>query len=248
MRTFLTLWRRELAGCFLSPIAYVVTIFFLAVLGYIFWFLASVLADGPGGVTVLHLFFASPFFWMVLLVVVPVLTMRLVAEEKRSGTMETLLCAPVTDAQVVLAKYAGVLSFYVAMWIPTLCYVFVLRRFSAVMAPPDLQALATGYAGVLLVGAFYLSMGLFSSALTSNQIIAAILCFALTSLTFFAGFLETLGHSEGVRRIGAYVSSYTHVYDFSRGVLDSRPVVFYLTGTAFFLFAAIKVVGARRWK
>lgn len=248
MRALLTLWRKELAGCFLSPIAYVVTIFFLAVMGYIFWFLASVLAGGPGGVTVLHLFFASPFFWMVLLVVVPVLTMRLLAEEKRSGTMETLLCAPISDTAVVLAKYLGVLTFYIAMWLPTISYLFVLRRFSAVMAPLDPAALATGYLGVLLVGAFYLAMGVFCSALTSNQIIAAIMTFALTSLAFFAGFLEVVGRTDLQREVGAYISSYTHIYDFSRGVLDSRPIVFYLTGTALFLFAAVKAVEARRWK
>ena len=242
------LWRKEIAACFLSPIAYVVGIFFLAVMGYIFWFLATVLAEGPGGVTVLHLFFASPFFWMVLLVMVPALTMRLVAEEKRSGTIETLLCAPVTDAAVVLAKYAGVLTFYAAVWLPTLAYVFVLRHFSAVMAPPDLASLATGYLGVLMVGAFYLAIGLFASTLTSNQIIAAMVAFALIGLFFFSGFLEVTAHSETLRRVGAHLSSYTHVYDLSRGVLDSRPAVFYLSGTALFLFAAVKVVGARQWK
>ncbi len=248
MSALLTLWRKELAGCFLSPIAYVVTILFLSVLGYIFWFLAGVLAEGPGGVGVLHLFFASPFFWMVLLVVVPVLTMRLLAEEKRSGTMETLLVAPVTDATVVTAKFLGVLSFYVAMWLPTLAYLYVLRRFSSVMAPIDPAALAGGYLGVLLVGAFYLSIGVFCSALTSNQIIAAIATFTVTGLFFFTGFLEVMGHSPEVRQVGAYLSSYTHMYELSRGVLDSRVVVFYLSGIAFFLFAATRVVGARRWK
>jgi ABC-2 type transport system permease protein len=248
MKGFLILWRRELAASFLSPIAYIVMMFFLAVMGYIFWFLASVLADGPGGVTALHLFFASPFFWMVLLVIVPVLTMRVLAEEKRSGTIETLLCAPVSDTAVVLAKYAGVLAFYVAMWLPTLSYLHVLHRFSAVMAPVDPACVATGYLGVLLVGAFYLSIGVFASALTSNQIIAAITAFALTGVFFFTGFLEVAGHGETLRRIGAHVSSYTHLYDFSRGVIDSRPIAFYLLGTAFFLFAAVRVVGSRRWK
>ena len=248
MSAFFTLWRKELAGYFLSPIAYVVTIFFLAIMGIVFWLLASALVDGPAGISVMNLLFATPFFWMVLLVVVPVLTMRLIADEKKSGTFETLLTAPVTDVAVVLAKYAGAVSFYIVLWIPTFSYVFILRKFSSVAAPIDLGPMMGGYLGALLVGLFFIAVGLFCSALTSNQIVAAIMSFALIGGLFFAGMFQYVSHSDLVKALSAYISAYTHMTDFSRGTIDTRPVVFYLTGAAFMLFATVKVVESRKWK
>lgn len=248
MSAFLTLWRKELTGYFLSPIAYIVTIFFLVVMGAIFSLLVSVLAEGPAGVTVMNLLFGSPFFWMTMLVIVPVLTMRLIAEEKKSGTIETLMTAPVSDTAVVLAKYAGALSFYAIMWLPTATYVFVLQRFSALMAPIDLGPMAGGYLGALLVGMFYLAIGLFCSSLTSNQIVAAITSFAAMIVLFLGGLLDYVAHQELARAISQHLSSYAHMLEFSRGQIDSRPVVFYLSGTALMLFATVKVLESRRWK
>ncbi len=248
MSAFLTLWRKELTGYFLSPIAYIMTIFFLVVMGAIFTLLVSVLAEGPAGVTIMNLLFGSPFYWMTMLVIVPVLTMRLLAEEKKTGTIETLLTAPVSDTAVVLAKYAGAVSFYIAMWLPTVAYVFVLRHFSALLAPIDLGPMAGGYLGALLVGMFYLSIGLFCSALTSNQMLAAITTFAAMFVLFLAGLLDYLARQEWVRTLSSYVSSYNHMLEFSRGQIDSRPIVFYLTGTLLMLFATVKVVESRHWK
>lgn len=248
MSAFLTLWRKELTGYFLSPIAYIVTIFFLVVMGVIFSLLVSVLAEGPAGVTIMNLLFGSPFFWMTMLVIVPVLTMRLLAEEKKSGTIESLLTAPVSDTSVVLAKYAGALSFYAVMWLPTVAYVFVLRHFSALMAPIDLGPMAGGYLGALLIGMFYLSIGLFCSSLTGNQMVAAIISFAAMIVIFLGGLLDYLSRVEWVRTVSGHISSYQHMLDFSRGQLDSRPIVFYVTGTLLMLFATIKVVEARHWK
>lgn len=248
MNGFLTLWRKEVTGYFLSPVAYVVTIFFLVVMGAIFSLLVSVLADGPAGVTIMNLLFGSPFFWMTMLVLVPVLTMRLLAEEKRSGTLETLLTAPISDPAVVLAKFAGAVTFYVLMWLPTAAYVLVLRQFSSMMAPIDFGPMAGGYLGALLVGMFYLSIGLFCSALTSNQMVAAIMSFAAMIGVFLLGLLDFVTTSETLQAISACVSSYNHMLDFSRGAIDTRPVIFYLTGTAFMLFATVKAVEARSWK
>ncbi len=248
MNGFLTLWRKELTGYFLSPVAYVVTIFFLVVMGAIFSLLVSVLADGPAGVTIMNLLFGSPFFWMAMLVIIPVLTMRLFAEERRSGTLETLLTAPLSDPAVVLAKYAGAVSFYVLMWLPTVAYVLILRQFSAMMAPVDFGPMAGGYLGALLVGLFYLAIGLFCSALTSNQMVAAITAFAAMITLFLLGLLEMVTPSPALQAVSACVSSYHHMLDFSRGAVDSRPIVFYLSGTALMLFATVKVVQSRSWK
>lgn len=248
MRAFLVLWRKEWTGYFLSPVAYVVTIFFLVVMGAIFSLLVSVLADGSAGVSIMNLLFGSPFFWMTMLVIIPVLTMRLFAEERRSGTLETLLTAPVSDPAVVLAKYAGAVSFYVTMWLPTLAYLLILRQFSAMLAPIDFGPMAGGYLGALLVGLFYLSIGLFCSALTSNQIVAAIITFAAMLILFLLGLLDFVTTGETLRAVSACVSSYSHMLDFSRGAIDTRPVVFYLSGTALMLFATVKVVESRSWK
>ncbi len=248
MRSFFTLWRRELAAYFLSPIAYVMMIFFLVVTGFSFWLLTSVLVQGSAGATIMKELFSSIFFWIAMLIVVPVLTMRLFAEEKRSGTIESLMTAPVTDTAVVLAKYFGALSCFIVMWLPTALYAFILKAFSPLTAPVDLGPMLGGYAGAFLVGALYIAVGLFCSSLTSNQIVSAIVSFALISVAFFSGFITFLATSPLVREIGAYGSSIAHMLDFSRGAVDTRPVVFYVTTAALMLFATIKVVESRKWK
>jgi len=248
MKAFFPLWRRELAAYFLSPIAYVVLIFFLVVMGFSFWLLVSVLIQGAAGATVMKELVGSICFWLAILIVVPVLTMRLLAEELRSGTIETLMTAPVTDTEVVLAKYAGALTFYVAMWAPTAAYAFVMKRFSPLTAPMDFGPMLGGYLGALLVGAFFIAIGLFCSALTRNQIIAAIAAFALICVVFFVGVIPYVTRNPAVRDFTMYYSSVAHMLDFSRGVLDTRPVVFYLSGAAMMLLITIKVVEARKWR
>lgn len=248
MRRFILIWKREVMGYFLSPVAYVVSIFFLLIMGYSFWLLCRLLADGKAGVAVMSELFGSFFFWLPMLVVAPLLTMRLIAEEKRSGTLETLLTAPVGDAPIVLGKFAGALTFFVAMWLPTATYAVILGRFSAESAPVDPGPMLAGYLGTLLIGAFYLSAGVLCSALTSNQILAAVMTFSLLAAVFFTGFLGEVTHSELLRQVCNYVSSVKHMQDFARGAVDSRPVVFYLSGTAFLLFTAIRAVESRHWK
>jgi len=177
-----------------------------------------------------------------------VLTMRLFAEEKRSGTIEMLMTAPVSDTAVVLAKYFGALSFYVVIWAPTVLYVVILRGFSPMSTPPDLGPIAASYLGALLIGAFYLAVGLVCSALTRNQIVAAIICFAALCALFFVGFIAFISRVDTVRDVATYFCSLAHMRDFVRGSVDSRPVVFYLSGTALMLFLAVKLVESRKWK
>ena len=248
MSAFFTLWRRELAAYFLSPIAYVMMMFFLVIMGFSFWLLANVLAGGVEGVPLMRELFDSFFFWITTLTLVPVLTMRLFAEEKRSGTIEMLMTAPVSDTAVVMAKYCGALSIYVAIWAPTVLYVLILKWFSPLGAPPDLGPIATSYLGALLIGAFYLAIGLFCSAMTRNQIVAAIACFALLSVLFFGGFIAFISRSDTVREVANYFCSLAHMREFARGAVDSRPVVFYLSGAALMLFGTVKLVEARKWK
>ncbi|HRZ11866.1 MAG TPA: ABC transporter permease [Kiritimatiellia bacterium] len=248
MKNFLTLWKKELAAYFLSPMAYVVMIFFLLVFGFSFWLLVHALVEGPAGASVMQELFGSLFFWIVLLVAAPVLTMRLFTEEKTTGTIETLMTAPVTEVGVVMAKYLGALSFYVILWIPTAAYGIILHAFSPLTAPVDLGPMMGGYLGALLVGAFYLSVGVLCSAVAVHQIMAAVACFAAIGVFFFTGFFAFLARSEAARDAFAYVSSVSHMLDFARGVVDTRPVALYVSLTALMLFAAVRAVEARRWK
>lgn len=247
MRRFLLLCRREWAACFLSPIAYGLMAFFLVVMGFSFWLLADLLAAGSAE-TVMSELFGSIFFWLAVLVVVPILTMRVFAEEKRSGTFEVLMTSPVGVAEVVLAKFFGALGVYVVMWLPTLAYVVLLRALVADGTPPDLRIVSTGYLGALLIGMFFISIGVFTSACTRNQVVAAIASFALTCCLFLAGFLPYLSRQPVVQQVGAYASPVVHLMDLSRGVIDTRALAFYVINTALMLFLTVRAVEAGRWK
>jgi ABC-2 type transport system permease protein len=243
MRTFFALWRRELAAMFLSPIAYVMLMFFLLVTGCGFYWLVKenleVMRSVQGLMVVI---------WACMLIAVPVLTMRTFAEERKSGTFETLMTAPVTDTAVVAAKFAGALSFFILMCLPTLLYLVITR----LLAPEAAHLIepgpiAGGYLMVCLIASAFIALGMLASALTSNQIIAAISTFSIMSIFFFGGLFEPhLSKNPMVREIGGYLSSALHLMESARGVFDSRSLVLYLSVTVFFLFATIKAVEARR--
>lgn len=243
MRTFFTLWKRELAALFLSPIAYVMMMFFLMVTGFGFYLLVKEnleLAHAIQGLVVV--------IWACMLVVLPILTMRTFAEERKNGTFETLMTAPVRESSVVLAKFAGVLTFFLMMCLPTLLYLLVIHRLAPdAVALLDLGSVIGGYLAVSLIAAAFIALGMLASALTSNQIIAAISSFSVMSILWFGGlFLPTLSATEIGQEISAYFSSALHLMEASRSVFDTRSIVLYLSLTFFFLFATIKAVEARR--
>jgi ABC-2 type transport system permease protein len=195
--------------------------------------------------TPLSAFFGNTvLLYLVLFVLVPPMTMRLFAEERRSGTIESLMTAPVGNAAVVLAKYAAVLVAYVAMWLPTMLYLVILGRTGDL----DWRTAASAYTGVLLVGAAYLSLGLCASALTRSQFLAMV----WTALVLLVLFI--LGVGEFVTREGttmhdvcAHVSVWAHMNDFASGIVDSRRLVFYGTLIVLPLFVATRAVDAWRW-
>jgi len=243
MKTFFTLWRRELSALFLSPIAYVMLMFFLLVTGCGFYWLVKenleVMRSLQGLMVVI---------WGCMLIVLPILTMRTFAEERRNGTFETMMTAPVKNSTVVLAKFAGVLLFFMMMCAPTALYPVVLRALA-----PDAAHLieagpaAAGYLTVALIASAFIALGMLASSLTSNQIIAAIVTFSIMSILFFGGLFEPhLSKTPLVREIGGYLSSALHLMESSRGVFDSRSPALYLSATAFFLFATVKSIETRR--
>jgi ABC-2 type transport system permease protein len=248
-----TLFRRELSAYFVSPVAYIVLLFFLVVTGASFSLLvdffnkASTMSGGTE-VSVIQAFFQTVFFWFALILIIPIITMRLFAEEKRQGTIETLMTAPVTDIAVVLSKYLASFVFYLILWLPTLCYVFIIRGISKDTTPFEWGTVLGSFAGVVLIGAFYLSIGLFASSLTRNQIIAAVVGFAVIAVLFFCGFLSFLEASGWQQKIIEYISSIEHMREFSRGTVDTRRIVFYLSLTVFMLFLTQRVIESRKWK
>lgn len=175
--------RRELAAYFTAPIAYVVGVLFLILQGLSFWAVVEVLSDprrpGTYGAVLETHFGGTPLYWSVLFAVVAVISMRLIADERRQGTWETLMTAPVGEGTVVIGKWIGACAFYAALWLPTLTYVGVLAVFAPGEAGIDLGPIVSAYAGVMLCGAAFLAIGLAASAATSNQIIAAAATFSL---------------------------------------------------------------------
>jgi ABC-2 type transport system permease protein len=248
MRAAWAIYKRELFAFFVTPLAWVLIVVFLVVQGLHFFLLVDHFAlqgDVTNDETPLSAFFGNTvLFYLVLFVLVPPMTMRLFAEERRSGTIETLMTAPVSSVSVVLAKYAAVLTTYVALWIPTVLYVVIIARTGEL----DRHQAASAYLGVLLVGAGYLALGLCASALTRSQFLAMIWT-ALVLLLLF-----TLGVGEFVTREGtmlhdvcAHVSVWGHMNDFASGLVDSRRLVFYGTLVVLPLFVATRAVDAWRW-
>jgi len=246
MRSTLAVTRRELVAYFSSPLAYIVMTAFLLMQGYIFFLIVSFLNDPrTQAMTPLRLFFGGTiFFWLFLLFLVPVITMRLIAEERRSGTLEVLLTSPVTEAQVITGKLLAALAFYVALWLPTLIYVVILKTYSTI----DLGPVAAGYLGVLLLGFLFLGVGLFTSTLSDNQLIAAILAFAVMVLLFSVGLVEQLMTSSALKTALGYMNLWTHMDDYARGIVDSRHVIYELSAGVLFLFLATKSLGVKKWR
>jgi gliding motility-associated transport system permease protein len=248
VRGFWPIYKRELFAFFVTPLAWVLIVVFLVVQGMHFFLLVDHFAREPSPAsdeTPLSAFFGNTvLLYLVLFVLVPPMTMRLFAEERRSGTIETLMTAPISSVAVVLAKYAAVLTTYIAMWLPTTLYLVILGRTGEL----DWHAAASAYFGVGLVGAAYLSLGLCASALTRSQFLAMV----WTALVLLALFI--LGVGEFVTRDGTlmhdvctHVSVWGHMNDFSSGVVDSRRLVFYGTLIVLPLFVATRAVDAWRW-
>jgi ABC-2 type transport system permease protein len=250
MRQFFTLLSREISRTFRQPLAYVVLAFFLLLTGFNFYAGVMALNHQSGETSVVEAFFNTVLFWFPFVLVFPLLTMRVFSEEYQLGTIETLMTAPVRDGQVVLAKFFGTVAFYIMLWAPSVLYFVVFRWITGQNAAGALGSYFGAYGMLMLVGMFYLSIGCLASALTSNQIVAAIIAFALISMMFFLSLLSFLflNTSPALRELTYYFSTIEHMADFSRGIFDTRPVVFYLTMTAMTLFLTLHIFQHRRWK
>ncbi|MEO6872912.1 MAG: ABC transporter permease [Chthoniobacterales bacterium] len=250
MTKFFTLLGREVKSYFYSPIAYIVLVFFLLVSGVDFYFQISFMNQRPIPYSVEEAFFNSVFFWFAFVLVFPLITMRLFSEEFKLGTIEPLMTAPVRDSQVVLSKYFGALVFYIILWIPTILYFAIFQAITHQPAAGSTGAYLGGYLMLLLLGMFYLSIGCFASVLTKNQIVAAVISFAVITLLFFLGLVSfiLLDVTSETRQLLGYFSAIEQMGTLSRGVIDTRPIVLYLSMTVVMLTFTYQAFQARKWR
>lgn len=238
MRNIITLTGRELSAQFFSPIAYIVIAVFLVISG-IFFATTTFVAGYEASCRNLFQTLA-----IVLLFVLPMLTMRLMSEEFRNGTIETLMTAPVRDVEVILGKFLGMFLFFLLMLSTTFVYPLIVLFYG----PLDVWLVVASYIGLAFLGTFYIAVGLFFSTCTRNQVIAVLCSFVMLAIVaILANFL--VGQVEGIPRLVLQqVSLIAHYQDFTRGLIDTNHVVFFVTSTALFLFLAVKVLEFRRWQ
>jgi ABC-2 type transport system permease protein len=236
MRNILIIAKKELRSYFTSAIAYVVFAMFLVLAGYFFSAILLITKQAS--------FMGAAYNIVItLLFLIPLITMRLFAEERKLGTLEILLTKPVKDFEVVLGKFFAALSFLILMYATTGIYVYILSKYGN----PDLGPIWSSYLGLLLVGASFLALGIFASTLTENQIIAAVISFALILLLWI---MNWISGQLGTRQEGllSYLSLSSRFDDFIRGVIDLKSVVFYLSFIVFWLFLTVKSIEVRKWK
>ncbi len=242
--TLVLTWR-EIESTFYSPLSYIVLTMFLILNGFSFYI---TLPDVQGNVSaaVTHFLGLNLIFWLSALFIPPVITMRLLAEEKKSGTIEMLMTAPVSETQVVLAKYAGAMAFYIFLWMPSLLYIIIIKRFGGI---PDNGVILSSYAGIFLLGSSLIALGLFTSSLSGNQIVAAVTALVLNLMIFFVPMLSLTIEWTPARRVLDQLWIWNHFLEtFSKGILDSFHVVFYAGLTVLFLFLAVRSLEAQKWR
>jgi ABC-2 type transport system permease protein len=237
-------FRRELAATFGGPLAYVLGAIFLLLTGYFFYSdLALFVLVGGANQTRGLWRFVFLDYRLVALLVVPLLTMRLFAEERKLGTLELIWTYPVRDRELLAGKFVAALALYLAMLATTLVGPAILWAFHPFSLPP----VVAGYVGLVLIGSAFVACGLAASAVTENQVVAAMLAYGVLVLAWFATWNEA---AIGARLapLLLQLSLFDHFYGFAQGVIDSRDVAYLLAFATLFLFLALRALGARAWR
>lgn len=259
MRNSYHIYMRELRSYFVSPIAYVVIALFLAISGIFFYLLlqsfiqmsfrmmmqAQQFQMQVPAMNINQMVIRSLFLNMsiITLFMLPMITMKLFSEEKRSGTIELLFTSPITNWEIVIGKFFAALTVYITMILGTVSYVSVLF----IYGNPELMPVISGYLGLILMGAMTVAIGGLISALTENQIIAAVGCFGTMMILWFVGFASSFVGPE-LGAIIKYLSVMEHFTDFAKGVIDSSHMVFYLSFAIFSLFLTYQAVESAKWR
>lgn len=231
---------RELASLFRLPVGWVVIALYALLTGCVF----SLVILVPGQAATMRLFFAVSGW--VLLPVVPAVSMRLLSEEYRSGTIETLMTSPVGDAPIVVGKYLGACAFLVLMFVPTLAQVGILAALSD--PRPDPGPILAGYLSLALVGALYLAVGLLVSSLTSNQTLAFLATLFVLLMIVTLGFVPLDRLPAPARPVVSALIIRTRLDDFAKGVIDTAHIAFFAGASAWFVLLSALAVQSRRWR
>ncbi len=240
----LHIWRREFGAYFRSPFGFVVLAAFLLLSGYFFY--SDLLFFFLWGGQSLHRGLWDHAFLdmrLVLLLVVPLITMRLFAEERKLGTMELLWTYPVTDREIVAGKFLASSSFLLLMVTPTALYPQVLALLCAVSPGPLIAA----YLGIVLLGTAFIACGMAASSITESQVLSAVLTYAVLVLSWFLTWNEAIA-SEPVMRGLLYLSLFDRFYSFASGVIDTSDIAFFVVFIGFFLFLTLRVLESRNWR
>ena len=258
MKSLSNIWilaRKELRSYFASPIAYIVLAMFALIFGFFFYSATAVFvqygmraAMSRGGAPPMNLneFIVRPLFMnlsVIALFLMPMITMRLFAEEKRSGTIELLLTSPLRDIEIILGKWLAALLLYACML--AICAVNFLYLF--LYGQPDWKAMLVGYLGLLLLGAAFLSLGAFLSTTTRNQIIAASLTFGVFLMLWVLDWVTSYS-TEPAGKVVAYLSITAHFESFAKGVVDLKDAVYYLSVIFLGLFLTSRSMESLRWR
>jgi len=256
MRNLIAIMTKELRLYFISPVAYVVGTVFLIIVGFLFYSIVALFSrqslefmrlQGTTPQLDIHEAVFRPTFLnmgVILLLVAPILTMRLFAEEKKLKTVELLMTSPVTITEMVLGKYLAAFLVYAGLLALTFCMPILIGVYSVI----DWGPLGSSYLGLLLLGGAFLVVGLFTSSLTENQIIAAVISFGILICLWMLSIAARTVSSSTLGGLLNYLSLYEHLNHFIRGLLDTSDVIFYLSFIAFGLFLTHRVVESQRWK
>ena len=233
----LAIIKKELQSYFFSPVAYIVFSAFLLVMGYFFWvfLLSSQIAS-------LTPILSNSAF--ILLVVSPILTMRLISEEKKNKTIELLLTSPISPTEIIIGKFIASLLLYCLLFLFTLEFPFMIYHYSPEF---DWGPVYTGYLGLVLMGSAFISVGLFASTISENQIISAMACFGILLLFWFFGWSKDI-FENAFGQILSNLSLFDRFSDFLRGIIDSGNVIFFIVFTFIWLFLATRVLESDRWR
>ena len=254
MNNIVAIAQKEIRSYFASPIAYVVIGLFALMFGFFYYTLLGLFIEQgmrmmgmQGGPTQnVNEQMIRPLFLnasVLLLFVLPMITMRTYSEEKRSGTIELLLTAPLTDFHIIMGKFLGAMALYAAMLAVTLVHVGVLFAFGK----PEWIPIATGYLGLLLMGGCFISVGLLISSFTRNQIVAVMATFAVFLLLWVINWAGPLTGPR-TQAVLDYLSITNHLDDFTRGIVDTKHLVYYLSFIVFGLFLTARSVDSERWR
>ncbi|MFW5866634.1 MAG: ABC transporter permease subunit [Armatimonadota bacterium] len=235
MRKVMTIAGRELRSYFVSPMAYVVLAFFLGICGLIF----ALTVTNPQAQAEMSGMFHTMVF--VALMMTPVITMGLLSQEQATGSIESLMTNPVSDVQVVVGKYLGALALFMIVLVGSLEFPLIMQAFG----DPDWMAILSGYLGVLLTGMAFIAVGLFASSIVANQIAAAVLGYVMLLFLWLIGWLDMASESV-IGDIAKNISILENFQDFAKGIIDSRPIIFFASLIVFALFLSVRALENRR--